>query len=137
MISGNDKVNNLKTENTSGQGNASVVPPEVQRWNGGAFFLTWIWAIGNRLWIWALIGIIASALSLIPSDNTVALGAAYTYQIVVSIVLGLKGNKWAWQSKKWNSVEQFQRTQRKWLNWGMGLTLLGIAILLYLTYSGG
>src|ERR1035437_4813810 len=104
MISGKDEVNNLKTENTSGQGNASVVPPEVQTWNGGAFFLTWIWALGNKLWIWALIGIVASALNLIPSNNKWAMAGAVTYQIVVAFILGSKGNKWAWQSKKWNSV---------------------------------
>src|SRR3990170_1543286 len=40
-----------KLENTSGQGKAAVVPPEVDRWNWGAFLLNWIWGIGNNTFI--------------------------------------------------------------------------------------
>lgn len=38
-------------ENTSGQGVAAVVPPELDRWNWGAFLLNWIWGIGNNTFI--------------------------------------------------------------------------------------
>lgn len=27
------------------------VPSEVKKWNWGAFFLSWIWGIGNHVWI--------------------------------------------------------------------------------------
>jgi hypothetical protein len=92
--------------NTSGQASAAL-PPELKGFNWGAFFLTWIWGIGNGVWI--------SFLALI-------LG------IIWSIVLGIKGNEWAWQHKKWNSIEHFKKTQKVWSKWGVGLFIVGIAI---------
>ena len=38
-------------ENTSGQGRSSAVPPGIKGWNWGAFFLSFIWAIGNKTWL--------------------------------------------------------------------------------------
>jgi hypothetical protein len=37
--------------NTSGQGERGFVPPEIRRWNWGAFLLNWIWGIGNDTYI--------------------------------------------------------------------------------------
>ncbi len=28
------------------------------------------------------------------------------------IILGLKGNEWAWKNRKWESVEQFKATHK-------------------------
>jgi hypothetical protein len=86
-------------DNTSGQGKASVVPPEIDRWNWGAFFLNWIWGIGNDTLI--------ALLALVPLVN-----------IVVLFVLGAKGSSWAWRNKKWESIEHFKRIQRQWAIWG-------------------
>jgi hypothetical protein len=44
-------------------------------------------------------------------------------------VLGAKGNEWAWQSKRWDSVEHFKRTQRTWAWWGLGVQ--GFAVVVY------
>ena len=93
--------------NTSGQGAASVLPDELKGWNWGAFFLSWIWGIGNNVWI-ALIAFILSW--------------------IWSIVLGIKGNEWAWQHKKWDSIDHFKSTQRKWKRWGVGLFIVGIVL---------
>ena len=82
-------------ENTSGQGKNAVVPPEIAGWNWGAFFLNWIWGLGNSTFI--------ALLTLLPFVN-----------IVMVFVLGAKGNAWAWQNKRWDSVEHFKRVQRKW-----------------------
>jgi membrane protein YqaA with SNARE-associated domain len=44
-------------------------------------------------------------------------------------VLGFKGREWAWRNKKWESVEHFQRVQRKWSLWSLlfvGVALLGV-----------
>ena len=32
---------------------------------------------------------------------------------------GVQGNEWAWKSKRWDSIEHFKRTQKKWRNWGI------------------
>jgi hypothetical protein len=94
------------TANTSGQESATL-PPELKGWNWGAFFLSWIWGIGNNVWIALL---------------------AFILGIIWMIVLGIKGNEWAWQHKRWDSIEHFKRTQRTWAKWGVGLFIAGIGI---------
>jgi len=96
-------------EKISGQGKSSAVPTEVQGWNWGAFLLTWIWGIKHRVWI--------SLLMIVPIAN-----------IVVWILLGLKGSQWAWQSRRWESVSAFKRSQRKWAIGGV-ITIPSILFL--------
>ena len=60
------------------------IPDGIRGWSWGAFFLNWIWAIGNGTWI--------GLLALIPYVN-----------IVMMIILGIKGREWAWKNKKWES----------------------------------
>ncbi len=99
--------------NTSGQGQSAYVPPEVKSgWNWGAFSLTWIWAIGNNTWI----GLVA----LVPAA-----------ELVMAIVLGIKGNEWAWQNRRFESVQQFREVQAAWSAWG-----ILILILKLLAWSG-
>lgn len=87
----------------------AALPPEVRRWNWGAFLLTWIWGIGNNVMI--------SFLCLVPILN-----------LVMPIVLGIKGGEWAWQKKRWDSVEHFQRVQRTWAWVGFGVSALVLII---------
>lgn len=42
------------------------------------------------------------------------------------IVLGIKGNEWAWRNNKWESVEQFISSQNKWKPWGIIFFILAI-----------
>lgn len=102
-------MNSTTTENTSGQGAMAVVPREIRGWNWGAFLLTWIWGIGNNVLI--------ALLMFVPLLN-----------IVMWFVLGAKGNEWAWQHKRWDSVEHFRRVQRAWTKWGVIVTLAGFVI---------
>lgn len=97
--------------NTSGQGEKSVIPPEIQKWNWGAFFLSWIWGIGNQVWI--------SFLTWIPFVG-----------LIMIFVLGAKGNEWAWRAKRWESVEQFLEVQRKWSKWGFIIFIIISAFIL-------
>lgn len=89
-------------ENNSGQGKNSPVPEEIKGWSWGAFFLNWIWGIGNSTFI--------ALLMFVPIVN-----------IAMPFVLGAKGNKWAWQNRTWRSVEQFKKTQKKWAISGLVL----------------
>jgi hypothetical protein len=82
-------------ENTSGQGKSAAVPPEIDRWNWGAFFLNWIWGIANNTLI--------ALLMFVPLVN-----------LVMPFVLGAKGSAWAWRNKQWESIEQFKSVQRVW-----------------------
>jgi hypothetical protein len=111
--------------NNSGEGNGTVPPPGVKGWSWGAFFWNWIWAIGNRTWI--------GLLGLIPYVG-----------IVVSIYLGIKGRELAWRNKRWDSLEHFNRVQRRWSLWSLVLLLIAligivaaIAIPAYVDYQRG
>jgi uncharacterized membrane protein YdfJ with MMPL/SSD domain len=48
-------------------------------------------------------------------------------------VLGARGNEWAWQNKRWDSIEHFKKTQRTWIWWGIGVLLLQIALIVAVT----
>jgi len=89
-------------------------PPGVRGWSWGAFLLNVIWAIGNRTWI--------GLLMFVP----------YLW-FVMPFVLGFKGREWAWQNRRWESVEQFNRVQREWSRDGL-ISAAIIAVLLALVW---
>jgi hypothetical protein len=103
-------------ENASGQGKGSPVPAEVDRWNWGAFLLNWAWGIGNNTLI-ALLSFLPCAILVMP------------------FVLGIHGSKWAWQNKRWESVEHFKAVQRKWAQAGVALLGFGVVILALLFFA--
>ncbi len=119
------------SSNNSGQGSGTPIPAEIRGWSWGGFLLTWIWGIGNNVWI-AFI----SLLGFIP-------GVGLIIELVMRIILGIKGNEWAWQRKKWESVEHFQKIQRTWMWWGVGLIVayvifaVAMGVLLYALYQIG
>jgi len=97
--------------NGSGIGATAVLPIELRGFNMGAFWLSWLWAISNNTWM--------GLLALIPYVG-----------IIMWFVLGLKGNEWAWQNRKWESVEQFKQVQAIWARSGLitfvVFTVLGV-----------
>ncbi|MBM3154110.1 MAG: zinc ribbon domain-containing protein [Chloroflexi bacterium] len=108
----------MKGENTSGAGFSAAVPQEIKGLNWGAFFIPLLWGIFNKVWL--------AVLSLLPMVG-----------VVMSFILLFKGNEWAWQSKHWDSIEQFKRTQRKWMYWGIAaflapfVLILGIGLIVF------
>ena len=95
------------------------IPPEIDRWNWGAFFLSWIWGIGNATPI--------ALLALVPLVGFVML-----------FVLGARGSRWAWRNKRWDSVEHFKRVQRKWAISGLVIWIAGFgfwAAIFFGTFS--
>lgn len=92
------------------------IPRELDRWNWGAFFLNWIWGIGNSTWI--------ALLTFVPVVG-----------IVMMFVLGARGSRWAWRNRAWRDAEQFRRTQRAWAIAGLAiwLAVIGAASALVLS----
>ena len=76
------------------------IPPELNRWNWGAFLLNWIWGVGNNTFI--------ALLCFIPG-----------VVIIMVFVLGAKGSRWAWRNGRWDSIEHFKRVQRLWAIWAV------------------
>ena len=101
-------------------GDSSTVPVEIKRWSWGAFGLNWIWGLGNETYI--------ALLSLVPVVN-----------LVMIFVLGFKGNEWAWRNKRWASVADFQRVQRKWsIAWFIYISVLVlIAVVAIIAAASG
>jgi hypothetical protein len=85
------------------------VPDGVKGWSWGAFLLNWIWAIGNRTW-WGL-------LAMVPYVG-----------FIVAIWLGIQGREMAWKNGSWDSVEHFNRVQKKWSQVAVGI-VLGIVLI--------
>jgi Cytochrome oxidase complex assembly protein 1 len=102
-------------ENNSGLGKSAAVPAELDYWNWGAFLLSWIWGIGNNTFI--------AFLMFVPLVN-----------LVMLIVLGVKGNAWAWRNKQWRDIDHFKRVQRKWAIWGVGVWIVAIGFYAALSY---
>ncbi|HZR86179.1 MAG TPA: cytochrome c oxidase assembly factor Coa1 family protein [Bradyrhizobium sp.] len=87
----------------------TAFPPEIDRWNWGAFLLNWIWGVGNNTFI--------ALLTLVPFVG-----------LVMPFVLGAKGSRWAWRNGRWDSVAHFQRVQRLWAIWGVVIWLGAVAL---------
>ncbi len=100
--------------NNSGCGISSqeMVPEEILGWNWGAFLMPWLWLWTNNVWL--------GLLCFIPNVG-----------FVMTIILGVKGNEWAWKSRRWRSIEHFKQHQRGWAIAGI---LLGapLSFLLWL-----
>ena len=88
------------------------IPPELDRWNWGAFLLNWIWGVGNNTYI--------ALLMFVPFVG-----------LVMPFVLGAKGSRWAWRNGRWDSVEHFKRVQRLWAIWGV------VILICFLVLFGG
>lgn len=89
------------------------LPPGVEGWNWGAFWLSWIWGIRFRVWI--------SLLALVPYVG-----------LVMIFILGAKGSEWAWEKNQWSSVEDFQKSRRRW---NIAGNIIGI-LLTILIFAG-
>jgi len=96
--------------NTSDDIKQPAMPAAVKRWNWGAFLMTWIWGLGNGTYV--------ALLALLPVVN-----------IVMAVILGIIGGRWAWKNRRWESIEQFTRVQGLWTAFGFGL-LVGCLLIL-------
>ncbi|PMB26947.1 serine/threonine protein kinase [Fischerella thermalis] len=76
------------------------VPEEILGWNWGAFLMPWFWLWTNQVWV--------GLLCFLPSIGW-----------VMTIILGVNGNEWAWKSRRWRSVQHFKEHQRGWAIAGM------------------
>jgi hypothetical protein len=110
-----DKVEQPTPANDSGMGKASVLPKELKGFNWGAFLLSGIWAIAHKTWI--------GLLAFIPFVG-----------FLIAFVLGVNGNEWAWQNRKWKSIEEFKKVQKVWMYWG--IAIVGLVVILWMLMRG-
>ena len=111
-----------KNHSEVNKSDGSNLPFEYRKFNWGAFGFTWIWGLYNNSYItfWSFASIL---LAFIPFIGGFA-------PLGFSIWFGIKGNEWAWNNKKWDSVEHFNAVQ---INWAKA-TLIGAITVVYLTF---
>jgi hypothetical protein len=85
------------------------VPNEIQNWNWGAAAFTVYWGAYNVSWKILLL----TPLLIIPFIN-----------IIIAMIFGYNGNKWAWRSNRWPSVDIFKKTQDKYNLWAILVFIL-------------
>ena len=96
---------------------------ELDKWNWGAFLLSWIWAIGHGLWLQGILGLL---LSFVPF---VGLG--------VAIFFAVKGNRWAWEHGSYSSKSELRSKERAWATAGLIVIGLFVALVVVVVAAGG
>lgn len=98
------------TNNTTTQIQDQQIPEGAAGLCWGGFFLTWIWGIGNKSYqtLWCLVPLVG---------------------FVMRFVILFKGRKWAWNNNTWDSVEQFNKTQRTWSIVALVILLISIVAI--------
>jgi len=89
-------------------GKNGAFPQELGGFNWGAFLMGWIWTLGM--------------------SNVIGFLLCFFLGIIGNIIVGIKGNEWAWQSRKFDSVEQFRAVQHTWAVWGVVLLIISFLI---------
>lgn len=122
------KTNKFET-NLSGKGKKYTAPVDVtNKFNWGAFLSTWIWGLAHKAYLpIAYLGISFSLIRRIP-----ILGIFLFF--IVTILFGVKGNKWAWQNKYYNSIDAFHESQKKWAIAGICIFLINIILVTALMF---
>jgi len=144
--------------NDSGSGSKAVIPYNLKGLSWGGFLLSPFWGFTHKitlgyvafgLWIFSLIISTAilqdmlrnpnvmlqgyySGISWLPTTlwkiiNTIS-GLVSTASLIITFIFLFKGREMAWQSRRFESMEQFNAIQKKWTT--AGLIYLGVSILL-------
>ena len=116
-----------QTSGFFGQANAysqAEIDKEIERWNWGAFFCSWLWAICHRIY-WPIAILV---IGLIPYLGQIA-------SLALSVYLGLEGSRLAWNSGEYKDFEQFKSTQRKWMIGGVIWFIISVASTTYILSS--
>lgn len=105
--------------------NEKIFPKNLNSFNWGAFLLGPWWCFGNKQ---AGLGVIMICLNGISGIFLILGILAVIAYFVLSIILGIKGNKMAWRDKDWKSTEHFERVQRNWTIAGICVTVIPIIL---------
>lgn len=92
--------------NTRIQNNGELAK-ELKKFSWAAFLWTFIWGLAHKQPI---------TLIIIPMYFIPYFGWIFGL-IILPIWFGTEGNRWAWQSKRWESLEQFKHIQKLWFIW--------------------
>lgn len=112
---------NKVTENYDKRSGTNIdpeIPKEIKGWNWGVAGLNIIWAFYHRLWF-------SVFMLFVPIVG-----------LIWWIVMCIKGNEWAWKRNKWESVDQFNKVQKKWKPWGIFFFIIFVVLPLISVFVG-
>ena len=105
----------------------TTTTPNLKRWNWGAFFLTWVWGIGNRTYLGFIVFLVVIAMATIKAiliNYLPALTHSFLFPLLdiltlllivaVHLLHGLYGSRWSWQNKEWANPRSFKKAQIVW-----------------------
>ena len=99
----------MEKNNSGRKCSLSELPYSAKKVSWGAFWLSWIWGLCNETYIALL---------------------AIALPVIMNFVLLFKGRQWAWEHKRWDSEEQFDRVQKNWGIWGFIVAILAPFVFL-------
>lgn len=108
-------------------------PSEIKKLNWGAFFWPFVWGLFNVKFTKVLMILVINLLTIAPvflisfsgmgkdpeNVSLVMLSVALLIlnpiiNLIIMIIFLIKGNKWSWVDKNWESVDHFVQVQKKW-----------------------
>lgn len=106
--------------NNSGRGNQPIIKLVSDKFNWGAFFLSWVWGLNYGKNV---------TLLMIPAFFIPPVG------LLLSIWFGIKGNTWAWQHTRYKGIQEFHKIQKRWAFAGTSVFILSITAIAYVGYT--
>lgn len=106
----------------------------MNRFNWGAFIFGSLWGLFNGIY-WPIIVMVLAriASSFFPAVSMFACGII---SLMISLYLGLNGNRIAWDRVDYYSVEKFYASQRRWTIAGIALIAILLVIFIVLALVG-
>ena len=101
-------------------------------WNWGAFGFSWLWGIFNGVY-WPLI-IIPCAFMPLLFDSPTFFYISSSIRLAIVIALGIYGNKWAWESKSWESAAKFNKVQKNWSKAFLYFLIISVGIAILISF---
>ena len=114
-------------EEIYGQANAysqAEIDKELEKWNWGAFFCTWLWGIFHRMY-WPLLILVVAAIPYLGQVCSISL----------CVYMGLKGSRIAWDCGKYKDFESYKNAQRNWAIGGVIWFLISVSASAYVVYT--
>lgn len=100
------------------------IDAEIEKWNWGAFFCSWLWGIFHKIY-WPLLIIL---LSFIPYLGLVCV-------LCLDVYLGIRGSRIAWECGKYKDFDSYKNAQHEWAIGGLIWFALSACAIAFLTYS--
>ena len=95
--------------------NPQELDSALKHFNWGVFGFTWLWGLGNgsfrKTWPAIVVDFASGLLNIIPIVGWLF---GLIAMIAIRIYFGMNGNTWAFNSRAWWSLTDFEETQKRW-----------------------